>query len=221
MFDTLVWHYTATYDDQDIGALEIDVMHKARGWSEIGYHAVVRLNGARENGRSVFKMGAHIGGQNFGKLGYVTVGGLKHATGPNVGHDTRNREQIATQIEMTRETLNRWPTIKRIVGHRDLASTQCPGYDVAAWWASVNGQTVAPKPPAPDAPAVTYALTKRGSRGHAVRALQDALNIAGFDAGPVDGIFGARTDAAVRAFQMHAGLSVDGMVGPNTWAALL
>jgi peptidoglycan hydrolase-like protein with peptidoglycan-binding domain len=36
----------------------------------------------------------------------------------------------------------------------------------------------------------------------------------------IDGAFGARTEAAVRAFQQGEGLGVDGVVGPDTWAAL-
>ncbi len=63
-------------------------------------------------------------------------------------------------------------------------------------------------------------LLRTGSRGDAVRDLQGGLASAGFDPGPVDGIFGARTDAAVRAFQAAKGLAVDGIVGPLTWAAL-
>ena len=35
-----------------------------------------------------------------------------------------------------------------------------------------------------------------------------------------DGSFGAKTEAAVRAFQWDAGLGVDGICGPKTWAAL-
>ncbi|MCB9759925.1 MAG: peptidoglycan-binding protein [Alphaproteobacteria bacterium] len=53
-----------------------------------------------------------------------------------------------------------------------------------------------------------------------VRALQEALNKQGA-ALKVDGDFGKGTDAAVRAFQLSRGLSVDGVVGRNTIAALL
>lgn len=59
-----------------------------------------------------------------------------------------------------------------------------------------------------------------GSRGDAVRALQVALNARGFPCGPVDGIYGAGTEAAVLAYQRSAGLLADGIAGPRTQAAL-
>ncbi len=59
-----------------------------------------------------------------------------------------------------------------------------------------------------------------GSRGPAVRALQQALNVKHQYGLAVDGIFGPRTEAAVRDFQAHMGLAVDGIVGPNTWREL-
>jgi hypothetical protein len=59
-----------------------------------------------------------------------------------------------------------------------------------------------------------------GSRGSAVQTLQSRLQALGFSPGPIDGIFGSGTDAAVRAFQRSRGLSVDGIVGPQTWGAL-
>ena len=65
-----------------------------------------------------------------------------------------------------------------------------------------------------------YNLLKRGSRGDAVKELQQKLNALGYNAEPADGIFGVKTEAAVRAFQKANGLSVDGIVGKNTWAAL-
>ncbi len=61
---------------------------------------------------------------------------------------------------------------------------------------------------------------RKGDRGDSVRDLQDALNRLGFDCGAADGVFGTKTKAAVEAFQRAAGLSVDGVVGRNTWKAL-
>jgi peptidoglycan hydrolase-like protein with peptidoglycan-binding domain len=60
-----------------------------------------------------------------------------------------------------------------------------------------------------------------GSRGSAVIDLQTRLATAGFSPGPADGIFGSRTDGAVRSFQRARGLKVDGVVGPLTWGELL
>jgi N-acetylmuramoyl-L-alanine amidase len=58
-------------------------------------------------------------------------------------------------------------------------------------------------------------------RGDDVRALQGRLNLIGFDTGREDGIFGERTDLAVREFQRNVGLVPDGIVGPVTLDALL
>lgn len=59
-----------------------------------------------------------------------------------------------------------------------------------------------------------------GSRGSAVRTLQQQLKSAGYRLLDVDGQFGSRTAAAVRAFQRATGLEVDGKVGPQTLRAL-
>jgi N-acetylmuramoyl-L-alanine amidase len=220
-FDTLVWHYTATYEDQDIGAAEIDRMHKARGWSGIGYHMVVRMDGRIEPGRPLTRMGSHVLGQNPGKLGCVYIGGLRRATGPNIGLDTRTAAQRRAMADLTFDMIKRFPTIKRVCGHMDLARTQCPGFDVQGWWRECQtGRPVSPVPPDAARPVVSYPTLRRGSRGQAVRELQGHLNRLGFSAGIADGIFGAITDAAVRRFQASRRLVTDGIVGPATWAAI-
>ena len=56
-----------------------------------------------------------------------------------------------------------------------------------------------------------------GSTGEAVRELQIALQETGNDPGPIDGVFGSQTEAAVKAFQAERGITVDGIVGPITW----
>lgn len=63
-------------------------------------------------------------------------------------------------------------------------------------------------------------VLRRASTGTAVRDLQTRLRALGFDPGPVDGIFGSGTDGAVRSFQQSRRLTVDGIVGPQTWSAL-
>ncbi len=64
-------------------------------------------------------------------------------------------------------------------------------------------------------------LLKIGSRGIYVQLLQSVLNRLGYGAGEVDGIFGSRTENAVKRFQRTVGITVDGIVGKNTWNALM
>ena len=63
-------------------------------------------------------------------------------------------------------------------------------------------------------------VLKIGSSGAEVAALQTALARHGFDPGGADGNFGPGTESAVKAFQSQAGLAADGVVGPQTAAAL-
>src|SRR3954471_14570985 len=62
----------------------------------------------------------------------------------------------------------------------------------------------------------------RGSTGSVVSALQKGLKTFGGansppDPGPIDGDFGPRTESAVRAYQSHQNITVDGIVGQQTW----
>lgn len=60
----------------------------------------------------------------------------------------------------------------------------------------------------------------RGSQGSLVTTLQERLNQLGYDPGPVDGVFGSRTELAVLKFQQEKGVDADGVVGNQTWLAL-
>ena len=65
--------------------------------------------------------------------------------------------------------------------------------------------------------AATYRL---GSQGETVRRIQTALQERGYDPGAADGVFGSRTETAVRRFQTDHGLTADGVVGERTLQAL-
>lgn len=63
-------------------------------------------------------------------------------------------------------------------------------------------------------------IYSRGAVGPEVERIQQRLKELGHYMGPVDGIFGGGTMAAVKAFQRASGLAVDGMVGPESWERL-
>ena len=65
-----------------------------------------------------------------------------------------------------------------------------------------------------------WPLVRRGDQQHPVQTLQYLLRARGHTVA-ADGIFGPKTESAVRAFQQEKNLSVDGIVGPNTWSALI
>ena len=69
----------------------------------------------------------------------------------------------------------------------------------------------------PDAAAASY---KKGSSGEVVTEIQQRLYDWGYSDGDIDGIYGSRTESAVKAFQQKNGLTADGVAGPATLAAI-
>ena len=65
-----------------------------------------------------------------------------------------------------------------------------------------------------------YPLIRNGSRGNYVCIAQDDLNTLGYTTGGLDGVFGTQTYNAVRRYQSSRGLSVNGIIGCNTWRSL-
>jgi N-acetylmuramoyl-L-alanine amidase len=109
-----------------------------RGWTDIGYHVVLlnglvahgtpydaRFDGAIEIGRPWTQIGAHVAGHNADSLGVCLVG-----TGP-----TFTSRQWASLIKLLDDLRTLFPGAV-ILGHRDLASTACPGFLVQSWLAS-------------------------------------------------------------------------------------
>jgi peptidoglycan hydrolase-like protein with peptidoglycan-binding domain len=68
-----------------------------------------------------------------------------------------------------------------------------------------------------------HGQVSQGSRGSDVSTMQRYLIALGYSCGSTgaDGIFGTNTRAAVRSFQANYGLTVDGVCGSQTWAALI
>jgi len=66
----------------------------------------------------------------------------------------------------------------------------------------------------------TTGILRTGASGGQVRDAQQHLRNLGYNVGPVDGKYGPQTSSAVRAFQREAGITVDGILGPETMEAM-
>lgn len=138
----IIIHCTATRAWQDYNADDIRRMHKAKGWADIGYHYVVRLDGTIENGRDVDKIGAHVSGHNANSIGVVYVGGLDNQGNAK---DTRTENQKNALLNLLLDLRQLYPSAS-IRGHRDFSPDlngngtiepnewvkQCPCFDAKA-----------------------------------------------------------------------------------------
>lgn len=111
-----------------------------------------------------------------------------------------------------------------VIAFQEARGLEVDGVVGPQTWGALNGGAAPVEAPAPAAPIAPSGGPRPqlsfGSRGPAVVELQRALAGAGFDPGGVDGDFGPMTRNAVLRFQSANGLSVDGVVGPQTWGAL-
>ena len=186
----IIVHCSATPAGRHHDAAEIRSWHvDGRGWSDIGYHFVILLDGTIEKGRALSKVGAHVAGHNTGTIGICYVGGTaKHSV--NVPEDTRTPEQKKAIVKLIRDLVKKYPSIKKISGHDEYANKACPCFPAAAEYGHLVGQTFEPVRPVSD-PRYQY--------------LQRLLARTGRQFGLIDGIKGKRTTSAILDFQaaMH------------------
>ena len=124
----LVVHCSATPEGRDHTAKDIDAWHKQRGFNEIGYNYVVRLDGTVEEGRDVNKIPAHVTNHNKDSIGICYIGGIDGNT--LQPKDTRTVAQKEALKKLLVELRALYPDAK-ILGHRDFAGVAkaCPCFD--------------------------------------------------------------------------------------------
>lgn len=143
----IVVHCSATPEGRDVAAATIRTWHLAKGWADIGYHFVIRLDGTIEAGRPLAKAGAHVEGHNARTIGICYVGGVDTAGKPK---DTRTAAQKTALLTLLATLRRRFPTAS-IKGHRDYSPDRngngrvdpgewlkaCPSFDAAGEYASL------------------------------------------------------------------------------------
>lgn len=128
-------HCSATREGRPFFAADIRRWHKAKGWSDIGYHFVVGLDGAIEAGRPLKSIGAHVAGHNANSIGICYIGGV--AADGKTPKDTRTPAQKTALLELLGELRGRYPAAV-IKGHRDYpgVAKACPSFDARAEYAA-------------------------------------------------------------------------------------
>ena len=123
----IIIHCSATPEYKNYTAADIRRWHKQQGWSDIGYHFVIQLDGTIEEGRDVDIVGAHCHGYNQKSIGICYIGGM----------DAENRHPKDTRTELQKNALLSllidlrcmYPHA-RIYGHHDFEPRKaCPSFD--------------------------------------------------------------------------------------------
>ena len=209
---------------------DIHWWHIKNGWSGIGYHYFVSKQGKVFKGRPDDTIGSHAKGYNSTSLGICFEGRYSKEIMP--------QEQIQAGKELV-EYLKKKYNIKKVVRHKDLMATDCPG-SLFPFEEIVGGEKenlVLSFQRA--AVADGFKFPKFGCDGqygdetksvmqqcvvkkrilykykNATKLVQRLLGI------EQDGLCGKNTDFAIRNFQKENGLVIDGSVGLLTWQKLL
>jgi N-acetyl-anhydromuramyl-L-alanine amidase AmpD len=212
-------HCSASDNPAHDNVATMDAWHKERGWSGVGYHYFIRKDGTLEIGRDLAKIPAAQEGNNTGTIAICLHGLLvEKFTGPQF----ETLRALCSQINAA------YSPLLTFHGHCEVANKTCPVFDYrAVLGLDAKGRLteVARKldltlKTAPSlggsglevmaSNAVSLTL---GSQGSLVKNLQLSLARLGYFAGAVDGDFGARTQAAVLAFQAENHLIPDGAFG--------
>ena len=127
----LIIHCSATPEGREVTVEELRRWHLQRGFSDIGYHYIVHLDGRVEAGRPLGRTGAHCRGHNTGSIGICYVGGV--APDGRTPKDTRTGAQRTALRALV--TLLRFHFPKATLhGHNEFAAKACPSFNVRTDW---------------------------------------------------------------------------------------
>lgn len=160
--DSIVVHCSATPYMKYFDAKDIDMMHRQRGFAQIGYNFVILLDGTIQSGRPLTIDGAHCNSKGFSgvsynkhSIGICYVGGLDENGKPS---DTRTPEQVKSLARLIMELCSKYEILE-VLGHRDTSpdidgdgivepfewTKACPCFDVRSEYPFIQEIVVKPK----------------------------------------------------------------------------
>ena len=130
----IIVHSTATPEGRDVSLEEVRQWHtKELGWSDIGYHFLVLLDGSVEEGRPLERTGAHTKGHNWDSIGIAYVGGLDSKMNAK---DTRNDKQKDSLVDLLCQLKDAYGGI--IYGHNNYSTKACPSFDAKLEYQNIS-----------------------------------------------------------------------------------
>lgn len=125
----IIIHCSATPYGEDIDADGLRLMHLQRGFDDVGYHWVIKIDGTVEKGRDMSLQGAHSRGYNHNSIGVCYIGGIDENQIPA---NTMTEAQEESLAALCKELKSKYPSAK-IIGHNQISDKCCPCFDVEQW----------------------------------------------------------------------------------------
>ncbi len=222
--DTIVLHHAAA---TRCSVEDVHRWHKDNGWSGIGYHFFVRKDGTVWRGRAEDRIGAHTTCNNATSIGICFEGHFERETMP--------KEQLNAGLELIAHLKDKY-NIKRVVGHKELRNTLCPGKNFPLErLKGAQSETARVLSFQSSAIEDGFKLPKFGADGvwgdetesvakkaivkkrlfykhkSLTRLVQQAVGVT------VDGLCGKKTVSAIKKWQASNDLEIDGEWGVNCW----
>ena len=132
----IIIHCTATPEGRDVSIDEVRRWHvEERGWRDVGYHFLVRLDGTVEEGRPIEMTGAHTRSHNWDSIGIAYSGG----TGKNGEWlDTRTDAQKDALVDLICQLHDCYGGT--VYGHRDFSEKACPSFDAKTEYENISNR---------------------------------------------------------------------------------
>lgn len=208
----IILHCTATPAGRLVTVDEIRGWHvRDNGWSDIGYHEVIDLDGVARRGRDpdgdgdvAEHVGAHTYGHNRDTYAIVYVGGTDARGEPKDTRTPAQRETLHRRVQAVRRRFG--IPVDSVHGHNEFSAKACPSFAMDAFrreqraWEAAQG-ALGRAAPAP------FALLRS--------ELQVALGKL-----PMLDLRATATAAAAKHLQRELDTPADAQLGPRTWAAV-
>lgn len=123
----IILHCTATKEGHDYSVEQVRKWHLDRGFNDIGYHFLIRLDGTVEAGRPLETVGAHCKGHNANSIGIAYVGGLDKNGRPK---DTRTLPQKEAMRRLVHDLKQCFPRLE-VHCHNEYSTKACPCFSVS------------------------------------------------------------------------------------------